>query len=161
MPHFDYGPNLLEHLLLEAEFTQNTKVKDFQKENIPRLSDALNNASKFLADEQRYGVIVQKVESRPVVDGDGKEEEFFTFIEFHPYCYKQYKDKHIVEFDTFNTACDQFFSKVEAQKIELKTVHQEKAAVKKLENVRRIMRTGSNLSRSCSTLTERKESLLK
>ena len=46
MPHFDYGPNLLEHLLLEAEFTQNTKVKDFQMENIPRLSDALNLSAK-------------------------------------------------------------------------------------------------------------------
>jgi len=137
MPHFDYGPNLLEHLLLEAEFALNTKVKEFQMQNVSRLSDALNNASKFLAGEQKYGVIVQKVESRPVVDGDGKEEEFFTFIEFHPYLYKQYKDKHIVEFDTFNTACDQFFSKVEAQKIELKTVHQEKAAVKKLENVKK------------------------
>jgi len=135
MPHFDYGPNLLEHLLLVAEFPQNTKVKDFQLENVSKLSDALNNANKFLADEQRYGVIVQKVENRPVVDG--KEEEFFTFIEFHPYCYKQYKDKHIVEFDSFNTACDQFFSQVEAQKIELKTVHQEKAAVKKLENVKK------------------------
>jgi len=135
MPHFDYGPNLLEHLLLVAGFAQNTKIKDFNLENVSKLTEALNSASKFLAEEQRYGVIVKKVETRPVVDG--KEEEFFTFVEFHPYFYKQYKDKHIEEFDTFNTACDQFFSKVEAQKIELKTVHQEKLAVKKLENVKK------------------------
>jgi len=114
---------------------QSSKVKDFKLENVRKLAEALNGAGKFLTEEQRYGVIVQKVETRPVVDG--KEEEFFTFIEFHPYCYKQYKDKHVVEFDSFNTACDQFFSKVEAQKIELKTVHQEKAAVKKLENVKK------------------------
>lgn len=135
MPHFDYGPNLLEHILLAAGFAQNTKIKDFNLENVSKLNEVLNGASKFLTEEQRYGVIIQKVETRPVVDG--KEEEFFTYVEFHPYFYKQYKDKHIVEFDTFNTACDQFFSKVEAQKIELKTVHQEKAAVKKLENVKK------------------------
>jgi len=135
MPHFDYGPNLLEHILLAAGFAQNTKIKDFNLENVSKLNEALNGASKFLTEEQRYGVIIQKVETRPVVDD--KEEEFFTYVEFHPYFYKQYKEKHIVEFDTFNTACDQFFSKVEAQKIELKTVHQEKAAVKKLENVKK------------------------
>jgi len=135
MPHFDYGPNLLEHLLLVAGLPQNTKIKDFNLDNISKLNEALNSASKFLSDEQRYGVIIQKVETRPIADGG--EEEFFTFVEFHPYFYQQYKEKHIVEFDTFNTACDQFFSKVEAQKIELKTVHQEKAAVKKLENVKK------------------------
>jgi len=135
MPHFDYGPNLLEHILLAAGFAQNTKIKDFNLENVSKLNEALNGASKFLTEEQKYGVIIQKVETRPVVDD--KEEEFFTYVEFHPYLYKQYKEKHIVEFDTFNTACDQFFSKVEAQKIELKTVHQEKAAVKKLENVKK------------------------
>jgi len=135
MPHFDYGANLMEHLLIGAGFTQNTKVKDFNLENIPKLNEALNSASKFIAEEQKYGVIVQKMETRPLAEGG--EEEFFTFLEFHPYLYQQYKEKHIVEFDTFNTACDQFFSKVEAQKSELKTVHQEKQALSKLDRVKK------------------------
>lgn len=135
MPHFDYGPNLLEHIFLQSGFTQNSKVKDFKFDDISKLSEAINSASKFLTEEQRYGVIIQKVETRPIADGG--EEEFMTYVEFHPYFYQQYKEKHIVEFDTFNTACDQFFSKVEAQKIELKTVHQEKAAVNKLDRVKK------------------------
>ena len=57
LPHFDYGPHLLEHLLLVAGFAQNTKIKDFNLENVSKLTEALNSASKFMAEEQRYGVI--------------------------------------------------------------------------------------------------------
>lgn len=136
MPHFDYGPNLLEHLLLQFGFAPNTKLKDFDIEgNIVKLSEALTGIDKFLQDTPSKGFIVQKVETRPLPEGG--EEEFFTFQEFHPYLYNQYQGKSVVEIETFNTACDQFFSKLEAQKIELKTIQQEKAAVKKLENVKK------------------------
>jgi hypothetical protein len=43
----------------------------------------------------------------------------------------------LLTFPTFNAACDNFFSQLEAQKIELKAVQQEKSALKKLENVRK------------------------
>jgi len=135
MPHFDYGPNLLEHLMMSAGFAHNCKVKQFDVAQIPNLLDALSQAKTFISTEKKYGVIIQKVESRPVVDG--KEEEFCTFVEFHPFLYKQHVEAKIIEFESFNTACDQFFSKIESQKIELKTVQQEKAAVKKLENVKK------------------------
>lgn len=135
MPHFDYGPSLLEHLLLSEGLPANTKLRNFSMEEVDRLVERLNSAEQLVKDEQRLGVIVQKVETRPRPEGG--EQEFFTFIEFHPYLFSQHADKSVVKFDSFNTACDQFFSQVEAQKIELKTVQQEKAAVKKLENVKK------------------------
>merc|ERR1719348_126923 len=80
-------------------------------------------------------MIVQKVEKRKNVDG-GDGEEFYSYVEFHPYLFKQFEDKPILKFDDFKTACDQFYSQLEAQKIELKTIQQERAALKKLENVK-------------------------
>ncbi len=42
-----------------------------------------------------------------------------------------------LEFPTFDRAIDEFFSQLESQKLELKAMQQEKAALKKLENVRK------------------------
>jgi hypothetical protein len=55
-----------------------------------------------------------------------------------------------VTFPTFNAACDNFFSQLEAQKIELRTVQQEKNALKKLENVKKDHETRSVIKRPVS-----------
>ena len=135
MPHFEFGSNLLEHLLLKSDLHHNTKIKDFARDDVGRVCASLNSASDFLQSEAKRGIIVQKVENRPMPEGG--EQEFSTYIEFHPYLFKQYEDKSVLQFDDFRTACDQFFSQLEAQKIELKTIQQEKAAMKKLENVKK------------------------
>ena len=63
---------------------------------------------------------------------------YLIFQEFHPFLFKQFEGKeHLLTYPTFNAACDNFFSQLEAQKIELKTVQQEKSALKKLENVKK------------------------
>ena len=48
MPHFEFGPSLLEHLLLKSGFTQNTKVKDFPREAAERLSMLYQNLASFM-----------------------------------------------------------------------------------------------------------------
>ena len=136
MPHFEFGSHLLEHLLLRAGICQSTKVKDFNKDDVSKLSESLNSASDFLKSEVKCGIIVQKVETIPSSE-EGGQKEFASYIEFHPYFFQQYQDRSVVKFDDFKTACDQFFSQIEAQKIELKTVQQEKAALKKLDNVKK------------------------
>ena len=82
-----------------------------------------------------YNPYKQKLEMRPKAEGG--EEEFASFVEFHPYLLRQHEDRPLLEFGTFDRAIDEFFSKLESQKIELKTVQQEKMAMKKLENVRK------------------------
>lgn len=49
----------------------------------------------------------------------------------------QHEQSPHLEFDTFNQAVDEFFSKLESQKLEMRALQQEKEAMKKLENVRK------------------------
>ena len=136
MPHFEFGSHLLEHLLLRAGIILSMKIKDFNKDDVPKLSESLNSASDFLKTEAKCGIIVQKVETIPSAE-EGERKEFATYIEFHPYLFQQYENRSFLKFEDFKTACDQFFSQIESQKIEMKTVQQEKAALKKLDNVKK------------------------
>ena len=94
MPHFEFGPSLLEHLLLTSGFTQNTKVKDFPPEAAEKLSAALTGASDFVKSEAKSGIIVQKPEKRP--RPDGTEEEFNTHLEFRPHLFQQFQQKPVL-----------------------------------------------------------------
>ena len=94
MPHFEFGPSLLEHLLLRSGFTQNTKIKDFPREAAGKLSETLSGASEFVKAELKSGIIVQKVEVRPSTEGG--QQEFKTHLEFHPYLFQQHQDKAVL-----------------------------------------------------------------
>ena len=96
MPHFEFGPSLLEHLLLRSGFTQNTKLRDFPREAAGKLSEALSAASDFVKAEPKSGVIVQKVEVRP--SAESGQQEFRTHVEFHPYLFQQFQDKAVLRF---------------------------------------------------------------
>ncbi|CAF0710373.1 unnamed protein product, partial [Brachionus calyciflorus] len=60
-----------------------------------------------------------------------------SYDEFHPYLFKKYETASYIEFESFDKAVDEFFSKLESQKIEIKELNQNKEAVKKLENVKK------------------------
>ncbi|GLH01516.1 Nuclear export mediator factor NEMF homolog [Gryllus bimaculatus] len=108
----EYGPAILEHILLGAGFAANCKLgKSF------------------------HGYIVQKRDRRPLADGG--EEDFFSNQEFHPMVFQQHTNSPLREFESFDAAVDEFFSTLESQKIDMKALQQEKEALKKLENVRK------------------------
>jgi predicted ribosome quality control (RQC) complex YloA/Tae2 family protein len=50
---------------------------------------------------------------------------------------EQYKKEKVVEFPTFGLAVDEFFSKIESQKIEMQRTEQESVVMKRLENVKK------------------------
>lgn len=52
----------------------------------------------------------------------GGREDFLTNVEFHPMLFQQHQDLPHLEFDGFNQAVDDFFSKMESQKHEMKAV---------------------------------------
>lgn len=136
MPHFDLGPALLEHLLLQESLHPSSKLKEVDLDTIlPSLLTALQNLPFFLKNREKQGYVIQKAETRPRAEGG--EEEFLTIQEFHPFLYSQHASSPFTQHETFNGACDIFFSQVEAQRIELKSVQQERNAVKKLENVKK------------------------
>ncbi len=136
-PYFDYGPALLEHLLLSNGLSPHTKVRDFDVEKHGgSLVGALKKAEDFLNVHTPEGYILQKKEVREGVDGNARED-FVAYTEFHPFLFEQHRDRPHVRFSAFDTAIDEFFSKVESQKIEMKAVQLERQALKKLQNVRK------------------------
>lgn len=85
------------------------------------------------------GFIIQKREEKPCVDEEQttSTEYFYQNIEYHPYLFEQYKDQPVAKYDTFMLAVDEFYSTLEGQKIDLKTLQQEREALKKLSNVKK------------------------
>lgn len=138
--HLDYGPALIDHSLLTAGFPDNCKIeKGFEIDrDFTKLLIAIEEAEenfKLLQENESKGYIIQKKEKRPAASES--KEDLLTYDEFHPRLFKQHTEKPYQEYDSFNQAVDEFFSKLEGQKMDMKTVQQEKAALKKLENIKK------------------------
>ncbi|NXS57314.1 NEMF factor, partial [Brachypteracias leptosomus] len=141
-PHLPYGATLIEHCLIETGFSAYVKIDQHMesKENIERVLSALEKAEEYMALTDNFtgkGYIIQKKEKKPSLEPDKPAEEIYTYEEFHPFLFSQHSKCPYLEFDSFNKAADEFYSKLEGQKIDLKALQQEKQALKKLENVRR------------------------
>ena len=67
---------------------------------------------------------------------DAEKQPLF-FEEFQPFLHAQHAGMPILEYPSFDRAVDVFFSEIEAQKVELRIIAQEDAALKKLANVRK------------------------
>ncbi|XP_041132215.1 nuclear export mediator factor NEMF-like [Polyodon spathula] len=141
-PHLPYGSTLIEHCLIGAGFSGFVKIDaqfDISQEGLKVLA-ALQNAEEFMertADFHGKGYIIQKREKKPSLDLDKPPEELLTYEEFHPFYFAQHSKSPCVEFDSFDKAVDEFYSKMESQKIDVKALHQEKQALRKLDNVRK------------------------
>ncbi|XP_064599750.1 ribosome quality control complex subunit NEMF-like [Liolophura sinensis] len=143
MPQLEFGPALLDHCLREGGFVDLVKMgksfdieTDFEKlfTCLSQGETLLNNISQPSSSSKGY--IIQKCEKRPNV-AEGESGELLTYDEFHPYLYKQHAEKHYKEFESFDKAVDEYFSKLEGQRLDMKALQQEKSALKKLENVRK------------------------
>ncbi|XP_034115608.1 ribosome quality control complex subunit NEMF homolog [Drosophila albomicans] len=114
-------------------------VKSFDVEaDLPNLMKAIKSAYDIIElakNKNCKGFIIQVKEEKPT-EGD-KVEHFYRNVEFHPYLFTQYKDQPFTEFPTFMEAVDEFFSTQESQKIDMKTLQQEREALKKLSNVKK------------------------
>ncbi|XP_046459806.1 nuclear export mediator factor NEMF-like isoform X2 [Daphnia pulex] len=138
VPKTNYGPALIEHVLLEFGFPPNSRIGtqfDITRD-LPKLHLALKSADSIMQNigSISKGIVVQKRESRPTPSGEN--QDFFTNQEFHPMLYKQHESHPFIELPSFNQAVDEFFSKMESQKLDLKVVQQERDAMKKLANIR-------------------------
>ncbi|XP_009950757.1 PREDICTED: nuclear export mediator factor NEMF-like, partial [Leptosomus discolor] len=137
-----YGATLIEHCLIEAGFPGYVKIDQHMesKENIEKVLTALEKAEEYMTLTDNFhgkGYIIQKKEKKPSLEQDKPAEDIYTYEEFHPFLFSQHSKCPYLEFDSFNKAADEFYSKLEGQKIDLKALQQEKQALKKLENVRR------------------------
>ncbi|XP_073339133.1 ribosome quality control complex subunit NEMF [Pagrus major] len=141
-PHLPYGATLIEHSLIEAGLSGSVKV-DSQADAAqvaPKILEALQIAETYMEKTENFsgkGYIIQKSEKKPSLTPGKPSEELLTYDEFHPFLFAQHAKSPYLEFDSFDKAVDEFFSKMESQKIDMKALHQEKQAMKKLENVKR------------------------
>ncbi|XP_023782993.1 nuclear export mediator factor NEMF [Cyanistes caeruleus] len=141
-PLLPYGATLIEHCLIEAGFSGAVKIDQHleKKENLEKVLSALEKAEEYMALTDNFsgkGYVIQKREKKPSLEPDKPAEDIYTYEEFHPFLFSQHSKCPYLEFDSFNKATDEFYSKLEGQKIDLKALQQEKQALKKLENVRR------------------------
>ncbi|XP_076463782.1 ribosome quality control complex subunit NEMF-like [Babylonia areolata] len=141
VPHLDYGPAVLDHCLLEAGFPDNVQIgKGFSVDNdMQKLMTAIQLAETLmttLLSKPCKGYIIQKVDKKPNPK-EGESAELAIYDEYHPFLFKQMARKPNIEFDIFDKAVDEFFSKLESQKLDVKVLQQEKAALKKLDNVKK------------------------
>ncbi|NXJ90609.1 NEMF factor, partial [Corythaixoides concolor] len=141
-PHLPYGATVIEHCLIEVGFSGYVKIDQHMesKENIEKVLTALEKAEGYMALTDNFsgkGYIIQKREKKPSLEPDKPAEDIYTYEEFHPFLFSQHSKCPYLEFDSFNKAADEFYSKLEGQKIDLKALQQEKQALKKLENVRK------------------------
>uniref|UniRef100_A0A669E0I3 Ribosome quality control complex subunit NEMF n=1 Tax=Oreochromis niloticus TaxID=8128 RepID=A0A669E0I3_ORENI len=141
-PHLPYGATLIEHSLIEAGLSGSIKI-DSQVDSAqvaPKILEALQIAETYMEKTENFsgkGYIIQKTEKKPSLTPGKPSEELLTYDEFHPFLFAQHAKSPYLEFDTFDKAVDEFFSKMESQKIDLKALQQEKQALKKLENVKK------------------------
>uniref|UniRef100_T1HIM3 NFACT RNA-binding domain-containing protein n=1 Tax=Rhodnius prolixus TaxID=13249 RepID=T1HIM3_RHOPR len=146
--HTDYGSALVDHILSLAGISRNAKYEgDVPLEILESLADKLKigeeifkdvrsqpskvmpfllncknlllvyniseNVAKILK-EIYHGYIIKLEEPR------FSQENLVRYVEFHPCLFSQYEGCLYVEFDSFNLAVDEFYSKTESQRIEYK-----------------------------------------
>ncbi|XP_004698630.1 nuclear export mediator factor NEMF [Echinops telfairi] len=140
-PLLPYGPALIEHCLIENGFSGNVKVGEkFESEDIEKVLVCLKKAEEYIQTTFNFsgkGYIIQKREIKPSLEIDKPTEDILTYEEFHPFLFSQHSQCPYIEFESFDKAVDEFYSKIEGQKIDLKALQQEKQALKKLDNVRK------------------------
>ncbi|XP_072895740.1 ribosome quality control complex subunit NEMF [Hemitrygon akajei] len=141
-PHLSYGATLIEHCLMKSGFSSSAKVgQDFDlSKDVEKLLAALQMAEEFIEKTENFkgqGYIIQKRETKPSLDPSKPLEALLIYEEFHPFLFAQHANNSCIEFDSFDKAVDEFYSKLESQKIDIKALQQEKQALKKLDNVRK------------------------
>ncbi|KAI9257286.1 hypothetical protein BDA99DRAFT_441428 [Phascolomyces articulosus] len=140
---YDYGPAMMEHIILKADLDPNMKAatefdSSLDSPMMKALIQAFREGDEMVESTKNNvpkGYIILLDDVKPKEGEEDNRLEIYD--EFHPYLYKQYESRPYKEFNTFDSAVDEFFSAIEAQKIELKARNQEEAAMKKLEAVRK------------------------
>ncbi|XP_033115879.1 nuclear export mediator factor NEMF-like isoform X2 [Anneissia japonica] len=140
-PNFVYGPAVIDHCLRGQGFPDNVKIGQGVdvNEDLPKIMEAIREAEKMMQDAgtvKQKGYIIQKKENKPASSG-GEEAVILTYSEYHPFLYRQHEHLPHIVFDTFDQSVDDFYSKIGSQKLDMKALQQERAALKKLENVKK------------------------
>lgn len=155
-----YGPEILDHCLLLAGVKASTKVSDFLSQaDVISLSTAIlaevNAAEALLLTLDvpgQHGYILYNKSMAPTpipviqstvdlgpLESEGTlpqalvpTGEIIQFIDFVPRMFKQHEGQLFMEYSSFDETVDEYFCKVEEQKLERLAVNAEETARKKV-----------------------------
>ena len=155
-----YGPEILDHCLLMAGVKASTKVADFLSQiDVILVSTAV--ISQVRAAEAllltldvpgQHGYILYNKTVAPILAPAIKSEinagplesggtlpeivvtkgEIIQFMDFVPRMFKQHEEQLFIEYASFDETVDEYFCKIEEQKLERVAVNAEEAARKKV-----------------------------
>lgn len=141
-----YGPALSEHIILDAGLVPSTKVgKDFKLDSttVQALAEAVMKFEDWLADviygekvPEGYIVMQQKNSGKKNDAVSDKVTLDQIYDEFCPLLLNQFKSRDSTQFETFDAALDEFYSKIEGQRSEQQQKTKENSAMQKLEKIK-------------------------
>ncbi|MCJ1379625.1 hypothetical protein MMC17_002727 [Xylographa soralifera] len=151
----EFPPMLVDHALRAKGFDSNTLLEEvIRNESVLDrlmlvLEEAGNVVKEITALETSKGYIIAKLikargsehkESLPHSNEENNtKREGLLYEDFHPFQPLQFEgipETKIIEIDGFNKTVDEFFSSIEAQKLESRLTEREEQAKKKLETAR-------------------------
>ncbi|KAI6657585.1 Nuclear export mediator factor NEMF-like [Oopsacas minuta] len=141
--HLSFGGYLIEHCLLQRGMNIKCKLGNgFNPEtDVAMLFEALLVGEAMMKDsEKAKGYVFKKTKTFDSATERllGEEQKDVEIMDtFQPFLFLQYESSLVDTYDTFNRAVDCFFSRLEESKICSKTFTHEKAAFKKLTNIRK------------------------
>lgn len=141
-----YGPQLSEHIILDAGLLPNTKVGlDFKLEDgtLQVLALAVAKFEDWLEDiisgdriPEGYILMQQKILGKKEYTSVESGSSVQIYDEFCPLLLNQFKSRESVKFETFDAALDEFYSKIESQRVEIQQKAKEGSAMQKLNKIR-------------------------
>ncbi|ODN03333.1 Nuclear export mediator factor NEMF [Orchesella cincta] len=152
MSKVEFGPALFSHVLKAQQLTPQTKIPSFESDDAliefaGKIHKSFEAGCEILTDKSNVeGFIlcatVEESKRKAQQGGAGESKDASDdapsfYDQFHPaVLVEDYDQEKVVKFDSFDIAVDEFFSKVESQKLDMKQLNQEKDAIRKLEKVK-------------------------
>ncbi|KAK8548868.1 hypothetical protein V6N13_054365 [Hibiscus sabdariffa] len=139
-----YGPALAEHIILDAGLISNTKLSKDNKlddDKVQALAQAVEKFEDWLQDvisgekvPEGYILMQKKNPGKDGPPSEGTNGQMYD--ECCPILLNQFKTREYVNFETFDAALDEFYSKIESQRAEQQQKTKESTANQKLNKIR-------------------------
>ncbi|KAK8572110.1 hypothetical protein V6N13_047725 [Hibiscus sabdariffa] len=139
-----YGPALAEHIILDAGLISNTKLSKDNKlddDKVQALAQAVEKFEDWLQDvisgekvPEGYILMQKKNPGKDGPPSEGTNGQMYD--ECCPILLNQLKSREYVNFETFDAALDEFYSKIESQRAEQQQKTKESTANQKLNKIR-------------------------
>ncbi|GMJ12314.1 embryo defective 1441 [Hibiscus trionum] len=139
-----YGPALAEHIILDAGLISNTKISKDNKlddDKVQALAQAVEKFEDWLQDvisgekvPEGYILMQKKNPGKDAPPSEGTNGQMYD--ECCPILLNQFKSREYVNFETFDAALDEFYSKIESQRAEQQQKTKESTASQKLNKIR-------------------------